>query len=299
MPAKKKGATAVRTAAGLAPLALALLLNRSVLPGGTEERLAGVAEPAACEDDIEGVRGCHMEYPTGCSKAARYDAYLNLLKNQLPAAGERPIRALSRADFAELDKNTPVELTKGNHADFKDQLAKLGEGRLHTTIAYLYYAQNGGGSESSNCQLSDADAIDFHVGIGFDAKLADAVKKKRLRTGKLTDAQTDSLNDTSIVVEMTPHYRLRFKPDWTLDAVRAATGRQVKVTGILLVDNEHNNTKDNCALGNKPGCWRASTWELHPVTQFLVCRTDTPCAEDSNDWVELGETIDEKTPPTR
>src|SRR5215217_7146105 len=112
MAAKKKGGTAVKTAAGLAPLALALLLQRSVLPGGTGDRVDGVADAAVCEEEIEGVRACHMEYPTGCSKAAKYDAYLNLLKNQLPPSGARSIRTLSKADFADLDKNTPKELTK-------------------------------------------------------------------------------------------------------------------------------------------------------------------------------------------
>jgi hypothetical protein len=58
-------------------------------------------------------------------------------------------------------------------------------------------------------------------------------------------------------------------------------GRQVKVVGQLLVDNEHNRDSDNCARSgaDKTKCWRASIWELHPVTNFLVCSTDS-CAKD-------------------
>lgn len=282
----RSGSTTVKAAAGFAPLALALLLSRSVLPGtaADEPPAEGSAEPAVCADDIEGVRGCHTDYPTGCSKAGKYDGYLNLLKNQLPQPTARPIRTLAKADFADLDRKTPKDLARSNHGDFKDQLAQLGEGQIHSVVGYLYYAQKGGTSESSNCQLSQMDEIDFHIGIGFDETLAQ--KALNAGTHKLSSDDHDEIDRNSVIVEMTPHYRLRYKQDWSLDLLHTAVGHQVKVTGQLLIDNEHNNSKDNCALGGKPGCWRLTTWELHPVTQFQVCSKDS-CAENSPDWVDL------------
>ena len=134
--ATKSGRTAIRSAAGLVPLALALLLQRAVLPekGGDETPLNS-ADAAVCADDIEGVQGCHDIYPTGCSPTGKYDPYLNLLKNQLPQPTVPAIRTLTQADYADLDANLPKDLKKSNHADFKDDLAKIGEGKIHAVIA--------------------------------------------------------------------------------------------------------------------------------------------------------------------
>jgi hypothetical protein len=280
-----------RTAAPFAPLALALLMQNAVLPGGESGPEERGAEAAVCGDDLEGFRGCHSEYPTGCTKAGRYDAYLNLMKNQLVPPTTPPVKFLSVSDFAELDKHTPTELTRGNHAEFKDDLGRLGEGRVFGVVGFLYYAQKGGTSESSNCQLSDIDDIDFHIGIGFDPALAaKLVRKKGAAKTKLSEEEKAQITPTSIVVEMTPHYRGQFRQDWTLDLLKAVVGRQVRVIGQLLADNEHNNKRDNCAYpgANQASCWRASIWELHPVTQFQVCASPSGrCDENSADWTNL------------
>jgi len=292
------GSTAVRTAAGLAPLALAVILQRAVLPGAGSPPPPESADAAVCAE-VDDESECHTQYPTGCSPSARYDGYLNAIKNQLPPSTDKSIRTLGLKDINELDRGIPKDISKTNHLDFKDQLDKLGEGRIHTVIGYLYYAKNGG-KESVNCELEGTDAIDFHIAIGFDPELAAKVLAKHNHQGKITDDEDSATKKTSMIVEMTPHYRGRFKPDWDLDAVKAAVGRQVKVTGILLLDNEHQDPKDNCAMGNKESCWRLTTWELHPVTQFQVCNAE-PCAGDSNAWVELGEPLDTpaKTTPTK
>lgn len=281
MPISSNGRTAIRGAVGLAPLGLALLMSRAVLPNPGGPPALGSPDAAVCSDDIEGVRGCHDEYPTGCSRSGKYDGFLNLLKNQLPQPTAAPVKMLTEADFANLDKNTPKELSRDNHKDFQDALAKLGEGQIHSVVAYLYYAKPSG-MESTNCGLSEPDAIDYHIGIGFRDDLA-----KKIRDGaKLTPADHNLMDTSGYIVEMTPHYRLKYHPDWSVGMLRAALGRQVKVTGQLMIDNEHNNSKDNCALGNGEHCWRASTWELHPVIQFQVCKADT-CAATSADWVDL------------
>jgi hypothetical protein len=290
--------TVSRRIAPFAPLAIALLMNRAVLspPGGqTGETESPTEVTAAVCDDVLDFQDCHTRFPTGCSSAGRYDAYLNLLKNQLipPPAGITGIEFLTREKFQYLDSNTPKGLGRSNHADFKDQLAQLGEGQVFGIVGYLYYAIKTG-AESSNCQLTSNDEegtnVDYHIGIGFDPP--DPALAQLLRAQKkLSRDQHRSLQQSSVIVEMTPHYRFLYGgPGWTIDSLQNVLGRPVRVVGQLLNDNEHNLAAQNCALATTPqeklSCWRASTWELHPVTRFEVCERAS-CDQNSTDWMEL------------
>jgi hypothetical protein len=286
--AQRRSSVISRGVAPFAPLALALLMQNAVIPPSsgsdseTEEHGAG---PAICGDDIDGYQVCHSQYPTGCSKAGKYDADLNLLKNQLVPPGKASEGVLGQSDFAKLEGKLPEGLSSRNHAQFHDDLGKLGEGHVFTVVAYLYYAIPGGAPESTNCGLLPLEDIDFHIGIGFDPQLAAKLKGKQ----KLSTDEKSSLKPSSVIVEVTPHWRGRFEPDWSLDELKAATGYQVRVVGQLLVDNEHHNTKDDCgASGATDKCWRSSVWELHPVTQFQVCATGT-CDAASGDWKDLDD----------
>lgn len=288
-----------RRVAPFAPLALGLLLSRAIIPGqpsapGTE---APTDVAAAHCDEVTDFLDCHSRYPTGCSQAAQYDAYLNLLKNQLiPPAGAEPVRFLTLNDVEGFDHQTPAGLNPRmkNHVEFKDDLARLGEGNIFAVIGYLYYAQRTG-AESSNCQLARDDDegtnVDYHVGIGFDADVA-----ANLRTNPQSRrSQQKALSQSSIVVEMTPHFRYHFENGkWTNENLQKVVGRQVKVVGQLLNDSEHNLPGQNCAIAassqEKLSCWRASAWELHPVTQFLVCNNASQsCGPNSTDWAELDQ----------
>lgn len=266
------------------PVARKTALVETEAPPSTEISRAD-AVPAQC-DDVLDFQDCHSRFPTGCSQAAGYDADLNFLKNLLipaPAAGT-PIQFLSQQDFQNLDANLPDGLSKNNHANFADQLSQLGEGQMRGVTGFLYYAQPSG-VESSNCQLANTDGlgsnVDFHIGIGFSP------------VSDLPGSDKKTLQQNSIIVEMTPHSRFNFKPNvWTLANVTNAVGKQVKVVGQLLVDSEHNVASQNCALAStakqKQSCWRASVWELHPVVSFQVCNADS-CAQDDSNWVELDQ----------
>ncbi|HSS50042.1 MAG TPA: hypothetical protein VLX28_13985, partial [Thermoanaerobaculia bacterium] len=217
-----------RRVAPFAPLAIALLAQTALLGGGptatTTEHNADTA--AVCGDEIPTYQECHSEYPNGCSKAANYDAFLNLLKNQLIAPTLAPQRYLTRDDFGKLEQGLPPALSKSNHEVFKDELAALGDGRVTGVVGYLYYAKKGG-KESSNCQLSDPDDIDFHIGIGFDPQFAAKLASKH----KLTSDEHTTMNQTSFIIEMTPHWRAKFKPEWSVPLLTRAIGHQVRVTG--------------------------------------------------------------------
>ena len=285
MPKKPSATgTTVRTAAGLIPLALAVFIPNAVLPGGGPiAKLAGGNGPAVCSDEISDFQACHTDYPSGCSPSAKYDAALNVLKNRLVAPDTAPVAFLGKTEVGALESKLPKTLTKNNHGALADDLKKLGEGSVYGVQGYLYYTK-AGGKESSNCGLEGADAIDFHIAIGFDPALAAKIVSKTL-----TDADNAALKKTSMVVEMTPHYRFEYKPDWTLAEVQAVVGKQVRVTGQLIVDNEHYDSKDDCGLGDTASCWRATIWELHPVTQFEYCSSAGPCDDGSPSWVPLGK----------
>lgn len=245
-------------------------------------RQANKLETQTCED-VQTVDDCHNDYPAGCSDSEnlRYDAYLNFLKDQMPDQGLPVTKTLSEADFGLLDKEIPATLTKRNHAKEADDLANLGEGNIFGVIGYLYYAKQTG-RESCNCELTGGLESDYHIGIGFDPDVA-----AKLRSGTST-SKTD-LEQSSVVVEMTPQYCEKVHPQWTLASVNNVVGEQVKVVGQLMVDNEHAAASQDCGRINsdKQKCWRASAWEIHPVTQFYVCKTNSPCANDSGDWVKL------------
>jgi hypothetical protein len=296
----KSSTTFARHVAPFAPLALALAMNAvpsnktaSSTPTETGSALAQMDVPdnvtaVQCEDNIADFQACHENYPTGCSKAAGYDAYLNYLKNDTPSAASG-VTFLNQASFDNLNTNTPSGLGQGNnHSTFKEQLNGLGEGKQFGVIGYLYYYQSTG-AESSNCELTGPDTnggnVDFHIGIGFDPSLA----SQAAGNSKPPAALKKQFQQNSVIVEMTPHYRARFHDGvWTLASLKAALGHKVRIVGQLLVDSEHNKPGDNCGLENKTArCWRYSIWELHPVTIFEYCKDDS-CTQDSNDWVPIG-----------
>lgn len=285
VPAQPPGSM-MRMMAPFVPLAIALLATRALIPYGTGKPApeANIAEPtvAAKCDDVADFRQCHSDYPNGCSFSGGYDAYLNLLKNQdtpppPPATATRFLTSLQ--DFQALEAATPAELNRNNHSEFKDALAKLGEGRVYGVVGFLYYAKESG-MESSNCELGAHDAVDYHIGIGFDQSL--------IPKHKPTGAQLKTMEQNSVIVEMTPHYRFNYHPDWNIQAVQSAIGQKVRVIGQLMIDSEHNNAQQNCGFkgANTATCWRATSWELHPVMQFQVCKPGD-CSASSGDWTEL------------
>jgi hypothetical protein len=280
---RKRGVMA-RRVMPFAPLALGLLAQTTATPQATKP---ADFMAAVCGANISSYEECHDEYPTGCSKAAKYDGYLNELKNLALSPAKPPVRWLSQLkDFTDLDQKLPHTLARNNHAQLGDDLKKnVGEGTVAGAIGYLYYAQKGGAGESSNCQLGGPDEIDFHLGIGFDAALAGKLARKET----LTDEEKGARTKESVIVEMTPHWRARFQPEWSLALLKPAVGHQVRVVGQLLVDNEHYDTKDDCAIqgANPDTCWRGSVWELHPVTRFEVCGSGDNCTQDGAGWVEL------------
>ncbi len=303
MPKKKpkKGPKLGPIIAGLGPAALALLLKLLGMatipaPAGVPPLKVAGFEAAICES-VTNMDACHSRYPTGCSKAGRYDPYLNILKNQViaPPTPSQTVKFLDLNKFQKLDEDIPDGLSgdEKNHALFAKELGKLGEKKMFGVVGYLYYV-NKSDEESSNCQLPDKDPegtnVDYHIGIGFDADFA--AHLRATKPSKLTKEDRRTLKTTSIIVEMTPHVRAEYGGEaWNYTALKQQVGKQVRVVGQLMVDSEHNVPEQNCAKATSQEqlnkCWRVSAWELHPVTQFQVCnKADQLCTASSADWVQ-------------
>lgn len=280
--------------------AFALLLYAMPVPAQTDRahQLASQAAGQVTSDcqNVNTLADCHPGKPTGCSNAAnpRYDPYLNFLKNQEPAKDLAPDRVLAINDLVALEDQIPAGITRANHAQFADQLADrgngLGEGNIYALVGFLYFVENTAVTshhrgETCNCQLRGNSTFDYHLGIGFDPALALEIRT----TPPTHDPKNPGpAEQSSVVAEMTPHTR---DAKWTVARLNRQRGKQVKVVGQLTLDNVHINSADDCAFQDEPGqsCWRASAWEIHPVTQFFVCKAGQTCSETSpdSDWVRL------------
>ena len=78
-----------------------------------------------------------------------------------------------------------------------------------------------------------------------------------------------------VVAEVTPRARARAAAegrDWSAPALaRELTGRRCRFEGWLLFDRGHADQSENTAPGAL-GNWRATAWELHPVTAIEVLK---------------------------
>lgn len=290
---------------------LLLVVQGSLLAQDRAHQLAQQApnqRPRKCPLSGMTLQLCHDQFPDGCSAAANpnYDAYLDFLKDQDPDPNLASTKNLAATAFQGLESKLPhlvqpsrrrtgQALGPSNHATFAVPLADLGEGNIHTVIAYLYFAQDTSKAspghaaigETCNCRIADPNDFDYHIGLGFDPNLA---AQARTRHPKEGDPLFSQLQKKSVVAEMTPYPRHTRHPNWTFDRVNSHQGEQVKVVGQLMVDNYHFKAADDCGLLNAaPGCWRSTIWEMHPVTQFFVCNLSAGCDASSPDsaWTSL------------
>ena len=277
-----------------APLFLVAVTVLAAPPLDRAHTLAtqALSQQVATCTTIHSETDCH-HLPDGCEPKPHpgYDPYLSFLKNQTidPPSADAQVQHTftTLADFTALDAAVQPLHVGTHQAAAAVPLADRGQGEIDSVIGYLYFAQHGG-NEACNCKLTKLADIDYHIGIGFDPQLA---AKIAAGTFVVTTSATgtDQAKQTSVVVEATPHYRAQFHPAWQLSTIDALRGQRVKVTGQLLFDNDHNNPKDTCAVphAHKATCWRASAWELHPITRLFVCKKGATCdSANSPNWQE-------------
>ena len=108
-----------------------------------------------------------------------------------------------------------------------------------------------GGVETVNCKATDPVYRDTHIEVAMQSHAA-ATKR--------------------VIVEVTPRWRDAMSTtgvDWSTQGLKALCGHQVRFRGWVMFDAEHRPQAKNTAPNN-PGDWRATVWELHPVTSFEV-----------------------------
>ena len=132
-----------------------------------------------------------------------------------------------------------------------DDRARWSEARAAAVEGYVV-AVSRAGTEAANCFSPARRDIHVHVAARADAPLRE-----------------------SVVIEVTPHFGRRaggLGRDWSEAALRRdLLGRLCRFEGWLLFDREHADEAENTAPGVS-GNWRATAWELHPVTRVSAVR---------------------------
>jgi len=109
-----------------------------------------------------------------------------------------------------------------------------------------------GGVETANCHATDAANRDTHIEVVLDGSHTAPTQR--------------------IICEVTPRWRTAMAAagvDWSTTVLTALKGRRVRLRGWMLYDFEHAGASENTAPG-KTGNWRASAWEVHPITSITV-----------------------------
>lgn len=110
-----------------------------------------------------------------------------------------------------------------------------------------------GGVESVNCHAKAVSDRDTHI--------------------ELTLSANDPVEGKHVIIEVTPRWRAIMRErgeDWSTASLRRhLLGRWVEVTGWMLFDQEHLANAANTQRG-KAKVWRATAWEVHPVTSLRV-----------------------------
>jgi hypothetical protein len=135
------------------------------------------------------------------------------------------------------------------------------EGVPITLIGYLVDQIKEEGKETANCGLTEHDEVDWHMYLTRDFVADDGKKHK----------------GEAVVVETTPRLRQKHQ-NWHLDVLRRWVNKNepVRISGWLLIDPEHQS---DIAQG-----YRATIWEIHPITHIEVSNTDHPT---ETDWKDL------------
>jgi len=113
---------------------------------------------------------------------------------------------------------------------------------------YVLDVAYGGFAEATNCY--SPCRRDIHIAIS---------------TGK------DAPKTEQVIVEVTPNLREQGR-DWSEQTLQQQlVGRWCEFEGWLYFDVGHDEEAENTAA-NRPGNWRATAWEIHPVTKITVIR---------------------------
>ena len=169
----------------------------------------------------------------------------------LPAPHQRESNKLKNRNTAPASINAQVTLDKmlkpgSDKTRFKNTFGATITGFLANAAR-----SDDPGGESCNCHSANPNLDDFHLDLVAD--------------------KTQITKSNRVIVEITPRWRARLGDFGKLTTLQALAKRKakVRVTGWMFFDEAHTSQADNTKPGSA-GNWRATCWEIHPVTRFAV-----------------------------
>jgi hypothetical protein len=130
------------------------------------------------------------------------------------------------------------------------------------------------GEDRSRWQHSRAGAIEGYIVRVHDAgpESSHCFSGTRLDAHIEVALRPDAPPNERVIVEVTPPMREWATSrgiDWNTGTLRShLTGRRARIEGWLLFDDEHEEESENTRPGHR-GNWRATAWEIHPVTAIV------------------------------
>jgi len=138
-------------------------------------------------------------------------------------------------------------------APSSNDAGRFAETKAAEITGFVFRVIPGGRSETTNCRKGDPVHRDTHI--------------------ELTNSPTDTAEIQRVIVEVTPRWRAGLKgdgTDWSTATLQQTIERRwIKVRGWLLFDTEHKAQAENTNPGGTKN-WRATAWEIHPITSMLV-----------------------------
>jgi hypothetical protein len=199
-------------------------------------RVLADATPPAPSGPLEIFNGCGLE---GNAQHANRRA-LNTLKNRITAP--------STADLSPTITLAAMLAPGDDRARFQATQA--------AEVTGFVFEVKAGARETVNCGASGVANTDTHI--------------------ELTINSSQTAKPQRVVVEVTPRWRAFMAEqgsDWATATLRdSLRGRCAAFTGWMFFDEEHDDESQNTAP-NSTNKWRATAWEVHPVTAMRV----VPC----------------------
>jgi SH3-like domain-containing protein len=127
------------------------------------------------------------------------------------------------------------------------------DARAASIVGYVYNVKLGS-EETVNCGSEDSTYMDTHIELVANPNSTDG--------------------GVRVIVEVTPRWRwfmAQQTEDWSTRTLKQTLqGHWVRFTGWLFWDFEHPHNATNTHTGTA-NIWRATAWELHPVTAIKLC----------------------------
>lgn len=159
-----------------------------------------------------------------------------------------------------------ANLQLSNFIDGKAVKDKFSQNKAVEVTGYVYDVKVGG-KETCNCKTTDPLFRDTHI--------------------ELTLGSDDSGPEKRFIIEVTPRIRQIMEGkgiDWTTESLKAKLKHHmVKVQGWLFYDFSHETENYSDDPDNTIGRdnWRATSWEIHPVTSMEILDEDEAMASAS------------------